>query len=323
MRGLQLAALGKGTPREHHRRSTRLVIDDYGDAVGVQYRCVYCWRWSMRERRGQCAECKRTHEWLKRRRNPEAMRARARAYRTAKIAGDPEWARREYERSEASRKRRRELDPDRERELARVRGRRYVERLRQDPAGYERRKQMTRIDNVVRRIDGGKRTGTAKRRVNGLGSDSVRRYVPTAPLVAAIRSAAPRFGGEKGVARAAGPGVSERLLYSWRVGQRARATWDTADAVLLALDLGWWEVFDPEDGPRGVFSTVRSRDVVAWIGAAQAAADLWDAEPWIVRCGCGWRGEREADTAAQACKTRCPRCRGAAGVDLGCDGVAA
>lgn len=130
-----------------------------------------------------------------------------------------------------------------------------------------------------------------------------RKYVPCGPLLPHMEM----FVRAEGLqAFSAYTGISARLLYAWRSGERNRVTWDAADAVFVAFDVFWWEVFDPADArPCVTFSGVRGRDVVAWVRAAEMAADLWDGgagvgdrvklaqqtwtvESWDERIGCFW-----------------------------------
>ena len=68
--------------------------------------------------------------------------------------------------------------------------------------------------------------------------------------------------------------VDGRLFRAWRRRERRVTHVGTADRVLVALDRQWWEVFDPDLAP-GCFSSVRSRDVVAWSEAMLRACELW------------------------------------------------
>lgn len=124
-----------------------------------------------------------------------------------------------------------------------------------------------RVENVLRRRDIGKPPGQRHRN----GASPERKYVPSAPLALAVITSN-RW--TTAVARDAN--LDPKILRQWQTGLQRQATWGAADAVLVALERFWWEVFDPEDGPRGAFSGVAGRDVVAWIAAAQAAVLLWD-----------------------------------------------
>src|ERR687890_43424 len=97
--------------------------------------------------------------------------------------------------------------------------------------------------------------------------------VPIAPLSAAVDAYALREPErERDLADAAK--VDGRLFRSWRRRERRVTHVGTADRVLVALDRLWWEVFDPDLAP-GCFSSVRSRDVVAWSEAMLRACELW------------------------------------------------
>lgn len=80
----------KGTFPEVHRRATRLVVDDYGDAVCYERRCGSCMRWLPldfawfaprrdhigRGMQGRCRECVRVGNGLRYRDKDYACRAR-------------------------------------------------------------------------------------------------------------------------------------------------------------------------------------------------------------------------------------------------------
>lgn len=89
--------------------------------------------------------------------------------------------------------------------------------------------------------------------------------IPARPLLRAIEATRPSL-----LAHGM-PGMSPRLLWQWR-RPGVRTDVDRADAVLLELGLLWWEVFDQAPG---LFSSTRSRDVVAWLEAAMRASEVW------------------------------------------------
>lgn len=80
----------KGTHPEAHRRATRLVVDDYGNAVCYERRCGSCMRWMPldfawfaprrdhigRGMQGRCRECVRVDNGLRYRDKDYACRAR-------------------------------------------------------------------------------------------------------------------------------------------------------------------------------------------------------------------------------------------------------
>jgi hypothetical protein len=258
---------------EAQRRASRLIVDDYGDVVALEHRCSSCRRWRQQEERGWCRGCRALRDWKRRRDDPGGVRAKRSAQRRERIALNPDYARREYERHRAERKRRRARDPEREQALDRARQARYRERLRSSPETRRRQLEELRIDNRVRRERLGLPTGTAGRRSNGTGKEMPRQYVPVAPMMGHVGDAVSLAG------------VSERLLRAWRTGERHLATWDAADSLLLAINRCWWEVFDPADAePCETFSGKRGRDVVAWLKAADMAMVLWETQPAVGEC---------------------------------------
>lgn len=64
-------------------------------------------------------------------------------------------------------------------------------------------------------------------------------------------------------------GVAPKSLRELCGGERQHVMWGTADKVLQALGLGWWEVFDPELAPVG------SVERAEWLAACAVAERLW------------------------------------------------
>lgn len=87
------------------------------------------------------------------------------------------------------------------------------------------------------------------------------------PLVSAIDAAAARVttcedgevvGGHRVILGRIG--IDERILYSWRMGQRAKGVgFEHVDAVLVALGLNWWEVYGDEHARRPLFTITERR----------------------------------------------------------------
>lgn len=88
-------------------------------------------------------------------------------------------------------------------------------------------------------------------------------YVPAGPLGQALerivireqarRSRGSETGEEIGQARemiCAMLGTSSRSLYAWSRGERAMVSFSTADKVLTAAGLHWWDVWDPAEYPK-------------------------------------------------------------------------
>ena len=275
-----VADMGKrGVPTERHQQAKRLVVDDFGDAVAVQHRCWSCkGDWGVRFRPG-CPDCQRFALKKRRRDDVEGYRARARAARLRRIERDPKEKDRERDRARRARKARRETDLERERALERAWTARYLERLRKDPVRYQRRLEQMRIDGRARRAEAGATTKVRPEPVGGSTAGQSHRYVLAAPLVALVRWLN-RNGELEDLAEEAG--VSERLLRAWRNGERRYATWHAVDAVLVASERLWWDVYDPVVArPCETFSGVRGRDVVSWINAAERAIALWEPQPAI------------------------------------------
>jgi hypothetical protein len=266
-----------GRAREVHRRASRLVVDDFGDAVAVQRRCSSCMRWGMHAGT-HCDACQSFFGQRRRALDPEGERRKARERYRRLMDNDPVARERVSERMRANREASMVRDPERERMLRRERQRRRRERVLRDPALYRVEMERGRMNAVLQRMRKGLPAGTGKgRRVDGTGARFARRSVASAPLAAAVTKEALRLDedfavGERIIAKRAG--LSEKVLYNWRTGRSPRAIWDSADRVLVALDVMWWEVFDSGAIP-GLFSGERGRDVVAWTKAALDAAELW------------------------------------------------
>jgi hypothetical protein len=73
-------------------------------------------------------------------------------------------------------------------------------------------------------------------------------------------------------------GVSVRSFFAWQTGERTHTTLDTADRLLLAIERNWWEVYDPQTNPPGLFKPRRCDDVLAWLDVVDRASRLWDGE---------------------------------------------
>lgn len=264
----------KGRAKEIHRQATRLVVDDFGNAVGVLWRCWGCCRWRSEERcRGLCSTCRPWHGRMHRQRAGEELLERKRRQRQERLAADELARVRERELHRQANQARMERDPEGERAKVRVRNARYRERVRADPVRYQEYLEKARIDNGLRRMRQGLSVGNGHRRT----TVPRREYVPVAPAVALIVrqtvcNGEPLEDAERQLSERAG--VTPRLLYAWRSGERRGARAESVERVMLALDVLWWEVFDPELAP-GCFSATRSRDVVAWSEAMLRACELW------------------------------------------------
>lgn len=268
----------KGFPTQRHLQASRLVVDDFGDAVAYDYRCSRCMRWGAAEDR-YCRSCKLFANSRRYWSAPEAARERQRAAQAERNAM-PGYREREREQRNAARRARMARDPEGERTRERLRTQRNRARRRKDPERYRAELEDARMNSVLRRMALGLPTGSGKgRRMDGTGSRLARdKGVSSVPLAAVVAREAmalheETLTGERMIADRSG--LSPKVLYNFRTGRSARALWDTADRVLAALDCFWWEVFDPEDAKPGLFSGERGRDVVAWTKAGLDAAELW------------------------------------------------
>lgn len=132
---------------------------------------------------------------------------------------------------------------------------------------------------------------------------SVKATVPGGQLEDAIMRALARTG-ETPTRFAERSRVSARTRLDWRKGERD-ATWNQAEKVLVALDLNWWDVWDPQSD------------------AGRVARGLWEGDPaLVVVCVvCGLEDARVAVSVRDAERKRCSRCKGAVRVVV--DAVAA
>jgi hypothetical protein len=265
---------------ERHRQVARFVVDDYGDAVAIQARCASCFVWHGGAL-GRCRRCKADQQKMRRRADPEAYRAAKRERRRELLARDPDARRREQARAKRAAERAREKDLEAEKARRREASQRYRERLRRErPDEYQRVLELARINNRVARERNGEAVGAPRpRREGATNTDRCCKYVLAAPMVPLLERAIREF---SAAVIADEAGVTDRLLYAWRVGERRYATWDSADALLVAMDRLWWEAFDPADAqPCETFSGVRSRDVTSWLQAAEMAMALWEPQPAV------------------------------------------
>jgi hypothetical protein len=105
--------------------------------------------------------------------------------------------------------------------------------------------------------------------------------IEVAPLLRAALSEALRLTGTLAHGRgivAKRAGVSTRSFYSWEAGERTHTKLDTADRLLLAIERNWWEVYDPQQHPPGMFKPRRCDDVLAWLDVVDRASRLWNGE---------------------------------------------
>jgi hypothetical protein len=79
--------------------------------------------------------------------------------------------------------------------------------------------------------------------------------LPAAPLAAALSAYlsrnAPMEHAGKAVTRHVllSIGIQQRSYYAWCVGKRTSVRFVVADRALTAMDLNWWDVWDPVEYP--------------------------------------------------------------------------
>jgi hypothetical protein len=153
-----------------------------------------------------------------------------------------------------------------------VRAKALARAAKQRAAEWERRRSDPEYDALIRER---RRQRSAKRRAEAAmrprlirlpGVDAKMPRVPVGPLIAAIdayvNAHAPQFAGQ--VAKTDDThatlceriGVSDRTIRAWRSGGRTHANLDSADRLMIELDLLWWEVFD-ERWPADVVEEAR------------------------------------------------------------------
>lgn len=250
----KLQTQGRRSERQYH--ATRLVTDDHGDAVALQFRCPSCMRWSSLKR--WCTDCDGWRKRSRRQADPEAAREYWAESRRRRHETNPLAAEQERKRNRRARAARREANLERERALSRARHKRYMAKVRQDPerhAAYLDRMRMWHAE----------REGLVPKEAPRRKGDIKLGVLPLSYHVAHAVTVSE----ETPLANAAG--VTTRLFRSWREGKRKLVEWDTADRVLVALGHQWWEVFDVEGAPPDLDAKERQ----AWDKACTRAAELW------------------------------------------------
>lgn len=239
-----------------------------GERVTVFYWCKPCKRagvrdWEQRQREDAEAverlrEKQRRASRRSRARNIERARAQGRAYQR-EVQADPKA--RAWRNAEARRRRQEKeaANPElREARLAAQRAR-HAERMASDPAYRARRREIHRWSRVEQAAREGREY--RPRRYRAGEPLAVEReaggVLPSAPLADAIARFARRqtFGGratrQEVLDRiAADSGVSEKTMRDWTEGHRPTVQLDTAERILIALDLLWLDVYDPVKYPR-------------------------------------------------------------------------
>lgn len=259
-----VAALStRGVSPQRHRQRTRLVVDDYGDAVCHERRCCCCLRWmpldfTLFSQRGtgdtalgmqsKCIECGRLGQQYM---NADARRrrnAKARAGRLARFERDPNLRELEKAREAANRDRRRAADLEREKKLDHARQKRYRERLRKDPQRHARRLEQERMG---RRLRIERKTGASVTEMRGMANVvrptdiSHKTSVPGVPLSRAMHAYVEKAGGSIEML-CDQIGFSARALSRWHV-TGGGVSLDLADKALTRMGLCWWEVWTEDD----------------------------------------------------------------------------
>jgi hypothetical protein len=239
------AMSSQGRKAGRHNEKTRLVVDDFGNAVGYIRSCSFCGHWKPltndfyavsggRSKGGQgfqttCHTCKRFELHLRWRNDPETYRAKKREGYRRLTTKDPDARRRKNERTKMAQRRRLERDPEGER--AKI--------ARWQRASRERRK----IDQILRDIDAGRTTvdEILARRQEKESRMPDGEYLPVAPLLIPLAKLALGFREDAEMNGAGRPnedvgwgmvaevvGVSDRTLREWRrsgrTGQRTTCT---------------------------------------------------------------------------------------------------
>jgi hypothetical protein len=157
-------------------------------------------------------------------------------------------------------------------EAAKASRERYYEGVKQDPERRQRQNENARIARRLRRERDGLPISERRRhegeRAQGkhLGSGRVH-----CKPVAAFMESLP--GSLLEVCESIG--IDDRIVRRWRTEEDGPyATVDSVQRVLDALDVQWWEVFDPSLFP-GLY------DVLRWLDVADAASRVFDGEALI------------------------------------------
>lgn len=222
----------KGYPAQIHLRATRLVIDDFGDAVGYQYRCHMCRGWfscsHLETHSGSttlCTRCSSTKKAMQRRKNRVAMNEKRRAYWARVRQEDPERYARWRANGEQARQLRIKSNPQHERAKVRnyMRARRELERI---DAMLEAERQGVPLPDLTALPSGSRSFGTE---------------LPVAPLVEGVL--APLIAQYGAKETAAWLDLDERQVFRWTDGESRYIRESMADHVLTRTGRLWWDVW--------------------------------------------------------------------------------
>lgn len=265
----------RGTARERHLVRTRIVVDDFGDAVGYERRCCSCARWKpLRsysptgrpdEGLGRERVCRSCKPWVQRQRSPKTpeQRARASARRQERLARDPGYRERERERNRLARLARIARDPERERAIERAKAERHRRVVEADQRRHRERRENLRIDGVLRTMRAGSKPKPELRQVDRKSEGAGRRRddgitLPAPPLAAFVDALAERERRTGNVELEPASmlsvvcerlGITVRTAYAWRSGERPTVQFDVVDTVLVNSGALWWDVYDEKRWP--------------------------------------------------------------------------
>lgn len=298
---------GRGYPRERHRQRTRVVVDDYGDAVMYERRCPLCLEWlpltldhfdpedNPRARirmQAACRPCQVVDVRMRLRRRSEEVNAKRRAaYHAAKST--PEGAARVSRQKAEAARRYKERDVERWRRLRREASRRWRARVMADPERRRWYRENQRIDRAARASAEG-RPVPAGTPTGSRGRGDLLERVDPRPLAWAIWREVEReradgelsmlvqFPGRRRdsryVATCERCRVDPSKVRRWLTGADPLVSVDLADRVLLGLGLEWWDVYDPDEWP-GTLSPL------LWLDVVDDAARAFEGEGWLAgRC---------------------------------------
>lgn len=148
-------------------------------------------------------------------------------------------------------------------ERARAQRRRLMDRCREDPAFRERFMERRREWERARRER--LRRGEPGDDASGWSRESI----DARPVLAVVDHFLARTGQER-EALAEAAGFPARAFSRWRTSGRASV--GLVDALLIAMDLLWWEAFDPQ-GPAG-----HCMSAAEWVDAVDEAARAFEGE---------------------------------------------
>lgn len=265
----------KGVPRDRRKRATRVVVDDFGNAVAYERRCPDCLLWlpldfahyhprhdlKAQGMQSRCTACVLPKQRARRRQDPERERELARAGYARRMA-DPVLRERRRAAEAAYKARRMAEDPEGERARRRELQRQARERRKKNPAAMRRYRETARMDARLRAERAG-RTMRSSEKVRERDEVAAGRmpFLPAKPLGDVLEAriqkalAGREYGGVEGSTQPTretvcqGYGATIRDLLDWKSGRREGVRFDTAERVMIALDLLWFDIWPPEEFP--------------------------------------------------------------------------